>query len=390
MHKLDFFDQQETDAVLQVMDSKSLSGFSASNGTAYLGGKQVQAFEKQFAEYIGSRHAISVNSWSSGILIALGALGVEPGDEVIVSSWNMCSTVTSILHWLCIPVFCDVDPKTYTIDPAKLEECISDKTSAIIVNDMHGFSADIDSIMEIAKKHNLKVLSDSAQSIGLKKNNKYVGTVADIGGYSFNWRKIIHAGEGGICVTNDDTLAFKMRLLRNHAEGVVGDFNFPLHNMIGFNLRMLEIQAAILREQLKKLPAIIQKKKEIGAKLAGVFGKYSFVILPEQEDNVFCHFVMQFTNKPQRDAVAEKLSDYGIECMTKFSRGPVHLLPVFQQQQAFGSTNLPWSLNNKKYNYGAGSLPVVESFPDTFLHIDMEHDYSEKDLSYIDNVLNSV
>ena len=384
MHRLNFIGEEEKRAVTRVMDSGLLSGFVASASDSFYGGPEVQAFEKEFAEYIGCKHAVSVNSWSSGILIALGAMNLEPGDEVIVSSWNMCSTVTSILQWLCIPVFCDIDPATFSLDIDKLESCISNKTRVIIVNDMHGLGADTNAVLEIAKKHNLQVFSDSAQSIG------NVSTLADIGGYSFNWHKHIHCGEGGICVTNDDMLSQKMQLLRNHAEGVVESFDIPLANMIGFNFRMTEIQAAIMREQLKKLPVVIQKRKQIAKQLADVFSKYSFIKLPDLENNVFCDFVMEFENQFQRNHCATQLSNYGIDCCTKFSRGPVHLLPVFQQKQAYGNSKLPWSLNDCNYDYSEGILPVTEMLTKTFLNISVEEDYDTQDIDNIEMVLNQI
>lgn len=382
MRRLNYIGAEEKHAVSRVMDSGLLSGFAASASASFYGGPEVLAFEKEFADYIGCKHAVSVNSWSSGILIGLGAMNLEPGDEVIVSSWNMCSTVTSILQWLCIPVFCDIDASTFSLDINKLEECITDKTKVIIVNDMHGLSADTDAVIQLAKKYNIQVFSDSAQSIG------NVSTVADIGGYSFNWHKHIHCGEGGVCVTNDDTLAQKMRLLRNHAEGVVGDFAIPLANMIGFNFRLTEIQAAILREQLKKLPIIIQKRKEIAKKLSTVLSQCDFITLPDLNNNVFCDFVLEFSDQIKRDKCYTLLSEYGIDVSTEFSRGPVHLLPVFQQQQAYGTTNLPWSLNDRQYDYSLGTLPETERLTTTFLNISVEDDYNDTDIEYIAGVCN--
>ena len=148
----------------------------------------------------------------------------------------------AILHWNAIPVFADIDPITYCIDPISIEKNISHKTKAIMAVDIGGQSADMNSINSIAKKYNLKVICDTAQAPGAMFEDSYAGTLADIGGYSLNYHKHIHTGEGGVLVTNDDNLA-KTQLIRNHAEAVVGDMGFKdLTNMIGHNFRLGEIE----------------------------------------------------------------------------------------------------------------------------------------------------
>jgi dTDP-4-amino-4,6-dideoxygalactose transaminase len=285
------------------MQSGNLSGFNAGWGDEFLGGPYVKDLENTICKKFNVKHAITVNSWSSGLLIAVGSLGLEPGDEIIVSPWNMCSTVTSILQWLCVPVFCDIEPETFSIDPKKLESCITNRTRAVIVNDMHGRPCDFDSIKEIADRYNLKIISDSAQTIGSIYKGNYSGTLADIGGFSFNWHKHIHCGEGGVVVTNDDVLAKKMQLLRNHAEGVVSDSGLSIENMIGFNFRLTEIQAAIMIKQIKKLDDIIKIRQKNAQELINVLNNFSdYILLPTNDNrrsNVFCSFPIVFKNKEQ-------------------------------------------------------------------------------------------
>ena len=154
-------------------------------------------------------------------MTAIGALDIEPGDEIIVPTWTMCASATAILHWNAIPVFADIDPENFCISPSSIESNISPFTKAIMAVDIFGQSADIDQIMSIAKKHNLKVISDTAQSPGAIYKNKLAGTLSHIGGYSLNYHKHIHTGEGGVLVTNDDNLANRMRLIRNHGEAAI-------------------------------------------------------------------------------------------------------------------------------------------------------------------------
>ena len=179
--------KEEIAAVNNVMKTGVLSKFLGSSGKDFLGGPQVIKFENSIKKYFKVKYAITVNSWTSGLIASVGALDVSPGDEIIVTTWSMCASATAIIHWNCIPVFVDIDPDTYNIDPNSIEKKITKKTKAIMTVDIFGQSCDIFKIMKIAKKHNLKVISDSAQSIGSKVDGKYSGTLADIGGYSLNY-----------------------------------------------------------------------------------------------------------------------------------------------------------------------------------------------------------
>ena len=217
--------------------------------------------EDAFCEKYDVKYAIAVNSGTSGLHAALIAAGVEPGDEVITTPWTMSATATAILQWNAIPVFCDIDKKTFCIDPKKIEERITHKTKAIIAVDIFGQSSDMLPIMEIANRHSLKVVSDTAQAPGAKYNEKYAGTLAHIGGFSFNYHKHIHCGEGGVIVTNDDDLAYRSKLIRNHGENVIGSKG--INNIIGCNYRLGEIECAIAYEQLKKLDKNNSKRKNI-------------------------------------------------------------------------------------------------------------------------------
>ena len=215
-------------------------------------------FERQCEKYFGVKHAVTVNSWTSGLITAVGAIGIEPGDEIIVTPWTMCASATAILHWNAIPVFADIEPETFNIDPKSVEANITPFTKAIIAVDIFGHSCDIDALMDIATRHNLKVITDTAQSPGTFYKGRTTGTSSHVGGYSLNYHKHIHTGEGGILVTNDDDIFERLQLIRNHAEAVVGDKGVAnLVNMIGHNFRLGEIESAIGIEQLKKLNRLV-------------------------------------------------------------------------------------------------------------------------------------
>ena len=183
----------------------------------------------------------------------MGACGVGPGDEVIVTPYTMSATATAIIVYNGIPVFADVEMKNYNLDPVSVESRITDRTKIIFVVHIFGHPADMDSIMMLAEKHNIMVIEDAAQAPGAFYKGRLAGTIGDIGVYSLNCNKVIQCGEGGIAVTNSDDLAGRLRLIRNHAEAVIaaGKHVDSLVNMIGWNYRMNEIEAAISREQLK-------------------------------------------------------------------------------------------------------------------------------------------
>ena len=253
---------EELTNIKKVIKSGVLSGFVGQKGDKFLGGKFVREFEYRFSKYIKSKYCISVNSWTSGLITCLGAIGIEPGDEVILSPWTMSACAISILHWNAIPVFADIDPETFNIDPEQIKKRISKKTKAIMLVDIFGHPAPYKEIIKIAKKNNLKIISDSAQSLGAKYYGKYSGVHADIGGYSFNVHKHLNTGEGGMIITNNKRLADRCRKLRNHGENTFIDQNKSkiMKNIIGYNFRMTEIDAAIGLAQLTKLRSTIKKQ----------------------------------------------------------------------------------------------------------------------------------
>ncbi|MBI3633247.1 MAG: DegT/DnrJ/EryC1/StrS family aminotransferase, partial [Candidatus Vogelbacteria bacterium] len=256
-----FIGEDEKREVDRVLDSGILSRYLGCWHEDFLGGPEVQSFEKEWAEYFGVKHAIAVNSATSGLQAAVGAAHVGPGDEVIVTPYSMCISATAPLLYGAIPVFAEVEKDLFCLDAESVESKITDKTKAIIIVDLFGQPYDADKINAIAKKHNLIVIEDCAQAPGAKYKNRYAGTLGDMGVYSLNYHKHIHTGEGGVVVTNDDDFANRLRLIRNHAEAVVeekGDTD--LVNMLGFNFRMTEIQAAIGRVQLRKLKDLVDKR----------------------------------------------------------------------------------------------------------------------------------
>lgn len=363
---------EEVNVVKKVIESGVLSQFIGAWHEDFFGGPNVREFERKSAEYFGVKHAITVNSWTSGLIAAVGALDIEPGDEVIVPPWTMCASATAILHWNAIPVFADIDPNTYCLDPASVEANITPHTRAIMAVDIFGQSADMTALRDIARRYDLKIISDTAQAPGAKVGERYAGTLADIGGYSLNYHKHIHTGEGGILVTNDDRLAERLQLIRNHAEAVVGPKGVTyIANMVGYNFRLGEIECAIGISQLNKLAALVSRRQEIAALLdQGLAGLQGLRTPAVRDGCTHVYYVypldvdvqaLGVTRSRLTDALrAEGLSGIGAGYQN------VHLLPIFQQKIAYGSRGFPWNSDicRRDVSYQKGICPVAEKLHD--------------------------
>jgi perosamine synthetase len=364
---------EEVEAAKAVVESGVLSQFIGAWHEDFYGGPKVKEFERACEKYFRVRHAITVNSWSSGLTAAVGAVGIEPGDEVIVSPWTMCACATAILHWNAIPVFADIEPDTFCLDPAAVEANITPYTKALMVVDIFGHSANMRALMEIAQRHNLKVISDTAQAPGAMYHGKHAGTLAHVGGYSLNYHKHIHTGEGGILVTDDDDLAERMRMIRNHAEAVVGARGYEnLSNMIGYNFRLGEIESAIGIEQLKKLSGFVADRqraaRQLSAGLRGLKGLRTPVV---ENQCSHAYYVYAMTLNPaalgvSRARILEALVAEGVQGLSAAYQN-LHLLPMYQKKIAYGSKGFPWSADicRRDVSYAKGICPVAEGLNDS-------------------------
>jgi len=212
---------EEKQRVNEVLESGMLSGFIAKAGDNFYGGRQVRELESLVGRYFGVKDVVSVNSATSGLHVALGACGISPGDEVIVTPYTMSATATAIIMMNAVPVFADIEEETFGLDPESIREKITPRTRAILVVHLFGRAAEMDRIMKIAHEHGLFVIEDCAQAPGATYNGKAVGTIGDIGIFSLNQHKTITSGEGGFAITDDGKVALNMRLIRNHGEVIV-------------------------------------------------------------------------------------------------------------------------------------------------------------------------
>jgi len=369
-----FIGDEEKKAVAGVLDSGILSKFLGCWHEDFYGGPQVQALEKKWAEYFNVKHAISVNSCTSGLYCAVGAAGISPGDEVIVSPYTMSASATAALIYGGIPVFADIEEEYYCLDPYSIEKLITPKTKAIIVVDLLGLPYDVERINAIAEKHNLTIIEDCAQAPGAKYNDKFAGTLGDMGVYSLNYHKHIHCGEGGVIVTDNDELAEKLRLIRNHAEAVAGGKELADHvNMVGFNYRMTEIEAAIAGCQLDKLETLIAERQKNCAYLEAGLKDIPALKMPAVRENCthsyYVHALQydetaagvgrdRFIEAIQAELPVTELREAEGPLISYGYGQPLYLLPMYQKRIAFGKEGYPFTLTERKYEKGL--CPVTE------------------------------
>lgn len=365
-------DEEEVQSALRVLRSGVLSVFEGANTPYFLGGEEITAFETEWAKRFGVRHAVSVNSATSGLMAAVGAVGVGPGDEVIVPPWTMSATAAAALVYNAIPVFSDITEDTFNLDPDALRKAITPYTRAIMVVHLFGHPADMDPILEVAREHRLAVIEDAAQSPSATYRGRLTGTIGDIGVFSLNSNKIVQCGEGGVAVTNDDDLALRLRLIRNHAEAAIatGIQVKSLVNLLGWNYRMNEVEAAISRVQLKKLDRLLKERltlvENLNRRLSGLPG----IIIPPVKPGCN-HSYYRYPLKLNRAVVpvtapvfTRILNAEGLNFYPGYE--PLYLQPLYQHRIVYGDKGCPFTCGHYKgrVSYDRGICPVAERLRD--------------------------
>jgi len=391
MKKIPLLDLKRQYAAIQTEVEAAVSNILASGN--YIMGKSVKAFEEEFATYCGIKHAISVGNGTDGLVIALQALNIGPGDEVITTPYTFFATAESISAVGARPVFVDVRPDTYNIDEELIEVAITERTRAIIPVHIFGQPAEMDKINKIAKKHSLYVIEDACQAVGARYNGKRVGGLADIGVFSFFPTKNLGcAGDGGMITTNDDNLASICRALRVHGSGEGGRIAYNYlygaqeqldeasgdttvydpskyyNYLIGHNSRLDEIQAAILQIKLKKLDDYNQGRQQAAAyynqALAGT--AYLTPAGAKDTESVYHLYILQ-TEK--RAELVKQLAEKGI-AIGIYYPVPLHL------QRAY-----------RYMDYKIGDMPVAEYLSHRTMAVPCFPELTTKELAYIAETL---
>jgi dTDP-4-amino-4,6-dideoxygalactose transaminase len=295
----------------------------------FIGGPEVDAFERETAHYLGTKHAIGVNSGTDALVIGLRALGIGPGDEVITTPFSFFATAESISNVGATPVFVDIHERTFNIDPTRIEPAITPRTKAIMPVHLYGRPADMDAIMDIAQRHDLKVIEDCAQSFGARFNGKQTGTIGHVGAYSFFPTKNLGGfGDGGLIATDDEHVALLARKLRAH-----GSIKKYQNEMLGYNSRLDALQAALLRVKLPYVDGWNERRRAIahgyGDALAGLPGLQTPAIV---DGHVFHQYTIRVLDD-RRDAVATALAARGVATMIYYPV-PQDRLPVYSATHA--------------------------------------------------------
>ena len=371
--------EPEKHAALEVLESDVLSAFLGSAGKFFLGGPRVRDFESAWCERYGFRHCATVNSWTTGLMVALGAVGVEPGDEVICPPYTKSASATAAMFYGGIPVFADIEPDTLCLDPADFEAKITPRTRAVVVVHLLGHPASMDPICEIAHRHGVAVIEDAAQAPGVFYRGRPVGAIGDVGGFSLNFHKHIHCGEGGVLVTNDDQIARACQLIRNHGENAVEPHELEaLVNPIGSNYRLTELQAAIGLAQFGRLEGYLATRQALAHHLTTrLQGRPGLTLQSVEPGSTHAYYIFPIRYDASvtglsrsmftQAVCAELPTPAGFESLP-LAAGyvkPLYLNPVYQQKRALGRGGYPWAFNpDVSYDYSAGSCPVAERMYD--------------------------
>ncbi len=381
--------EAERRAVADVVASGCLSGFYGSPGPEFMGGPKVREFEAAWAAKFGVKHAISMNSNTSGLLAAMGAIKLSPGDEVILPPWTMTATAMVPLYYGAIPVFADIEDETFGLDPAKVAELITGKTKAVLAVNLFGHPARLAELRALADEHGLYLIEDNAQAPLAHENGQATGTVGHIGVASLNFHKHIHTGEGGMCVTNDDGLATRLALIRNHGENCTNlAADGDITNLIGLNLRLTELQAAVGLAQLGDIETHVTKRETIARALSeGVReldGLTAPVVRAGCRHNYYV-WLLRYDEKItglSRDAFSKALAAEGFPHAQAYL-APLYRLPVFRERKAIGRDGWPFTLTDRTYQDGL--CPVTERLHEheALLFEPCAHDLAEDDVELL-------
>lgn len=344
---------EERRAVLEVMDSGALSGFAARADREFLGGPKVLALEEAFRERFRVRYAVAFNSATSALHAAVAAAGVGTGDEAITSPYTMSASSSCVLTQGGTPVFADVEPDTFCLNPASVERAITPRTRVLLPVNLFGQPAALAPLLELAKRHGLVVIEDNAQAPGALYHGRPAGTLGHMGVFSLNRHKTIQCGEGGIVLTEEDTLARRLRLVRNHGEMLAEELGWPDDaDLVGQNYRMTELQAAIAVAQTGKLDHLNRHRVELAEQLTRGLAGCGFLVPPKVREgctHVYYLYAMRF--KPDvlgvsRTTFLKALTAEGIPAQAGYVK-PLHRLRLYRRRAVLPA---PCSVTDQLYD----------------------------------------
>ncbi|NIA08159.1 MAG: DegT/DnrJ/EryC1/StrS family aminotransferase [Actinobacteria bacterium] len=378
--------QDDRDAVLRVLDSGIVAG-----GTA----PEAVGLEKDWAAYCGSKYCLTTNSGTAALHMALAAAGIGPGDEVITSAFTFLASASCALHQNAIPRFVDIDPRTYTMDPSKLEAVINERTKAIIPVHIQGIPADMDPILDIAKRHDLVVIEDACQAHGATYKGKKAGTMGLMGAFSLNCLKNLCGGEGGLLISDDEYSIKKASLVRMFGDEVDDERQIRVYNasILGWMYRNQELPAAFARSQLKRLDQFNATRAKNSEYLTEAFKDIPGIIppyVPEDRTHVYFFYIIRLDPKAAgvdapprkfREAVEKAIFKEGIP-IGQWQTMPVPAQDLFQTKYGYGKTGFPWTYNEelKKITYNVNDYPEAQKLCEDYTVVHGTHPPNDTDL----------
>lgn len=331
-------------------------------------GPRVREFEEKWSAFTGAKHSVAVTSCTTALHLSLAALGFGPGDEAVVPAFTWISTANVVEHLGGKVVFCDIDLKTFNIDPAQIESKITKKTRAILPVHLFGLAADMDAVLAIARKHHLWVVEDAACGFGSKYHGKHVGTFGNTGCFSFHPRKAITTGEGGMITTNEDTLAAKMRRMRDHGAGLsdlqrhqgAKPYLLSDHPEAGYNYRMTDLQGILGSAQMQRAEEIVKERKRLAAKYDEAFAGLKWLQTPQKitgyehgYQSYPCLFQPESLGPdsiPRTNAARNKWMDWLFQAgiSSRPATHAVHILKFYQEKYRLKPKDFPnaWAAND--------------------------------------------
>ena len=379
------YGDEEVELAAQVIRSQDLFRWS---------GRLVAEFEQAFAAYYGVEHAVASTSGTSAIHLAVGAIDPNPGDEIVTAPVTDMGSVAPILQQNAVPVFADIDPTTYNLDPADVESRITDRTRAILVVHLFGNGCDMDALCDLARRHRLPLIEDSSQAHATSYKGRMLGTLGDIGCFSFQGSKHMTTGDGGMTVTNDLAYAERMRLFADKGWPRDG-FGARAYRFLAPNYRMTELTAAVGIPQLRKVRSVVERRQQLGSRLTELLGEIAGVAPAATTPGSEHAFWMYPLRTPGFDAAqfGEALQAEGVSCMPGYIGKPIYMCSeALAAGKTYGDSRFPFGspYTDRKLEYGVGLCPVTDEALKRLVAVSFNENYQEADLQDIASAVRKV
>lgn len=357
---------REKQAVMAALEASELSTFLSSPGPDFFGGGFARKLEKKFCSYYQVKHSVATDTGTAALHVALAALGIGAGDEVVVTPWSFSSSAKAPLYVHAVPVFADIEDRTFGLDPQAVEKAITKYTKAIIVVHIFGHPARMDEIMKLARKYRLAVIEDCAQAHGARYQGRKVGTIGDIGIFSLGASKHITSGEGGMLVTNKQRLAKRAQLIRNHGE-VWGErkTKSQMVGILGWGYLLDEMSAALACAQMESIDRLLSRRRDVARQLNQKLAEFEFLSTPVVEKGcIHSYYIypLKFDEKKAGINIhrfVEALNAEGIPTAAGYVK-PLYRNPVYRWRVFYGKSRFPYNEHPRRVRYRPGDYPVVE------------------------------